>query len=62
MRILLEYDQTTGQLFDAKSMYVGTYAGATGFEQEKQSSITLDLIKQGVTPDEIIKLKNNDLI
>jgi len=38
-----------------------TFVGMKPFEL-KQPSPVLELIKQGITPDEIIKLKNNDLL
>jgi len=38
--------------------------GMHGFtpDETEYSALVLNLIKQGVTPDEIIKLKNNDLL
>jgi len=61
MKILLEYDAATGQLKDIKGLAV-TLFGAVGFEIDDDKAPVLELIKQGVTPDEIIKLKNNDLL
>ena len=62
MKILLEYDEVSGVVTGANGSIV-TCFGLTGFPMPKnENSLTLDLIKQGITPDEIIKLKNNDLI
>ncbi len=62
MKILLEYTEATGEIKD-KNGITTFYTGLVGFEQEKSSDVlVLDLVKQGITPDEIIKLKNSDLI
>ncbi len=62
MKILLEYDEATGEIKDRNGLT--TYlSGVVGFELEKKvDDLVLNLIKQNVTPDEIIKLKNNNLI
>ena len=61
-------------LFDEKNLFIstlgGTYIGAISAAEEvtevedkpNSAGIVLNLVKQGVTPDEIIKLKNADLI
>jgi len=68
-KILLEYDESTGYLTDANGMIsTSPVFGYVGFpvDKEKTSSIKttdiLDIIKQGITPDEIIKLRNNGLL
>ena len=61
MKTIFEYDEQTGLITDAKGMCI-TMIGMTGFEPDVKPTPVLDLIKQGVTPDEIIKLKNNDLL
>jgi len=61
-RITLDYDETTGEIKDAKGMIVYHMMGVSSFEPEKHAAPVLELIKQGVTPDEIIKLRNNDLL
>jgi len=58
MKVLLEYDETTGIITDASNMLVGTLMGVKSFDQ---SINVAELIKLGVTPDEIIKMKNQDL-
>ncbi len=61
MKRIFEYDESSGMITDKKGL-VCTMPGMKGFESEKESPPVLELIKQGVTPDEIIKLKNNDLL
>ena len=61
MKILLEYDGLSGIITDRNGLYT-TMMGAIGFEPEETSTDVLALIKQGVSPDEIIRLKNNDLL
>ena len=61
MKIILEYDSATGMLTDKNGLTV-FLNNAAGFDEEKQPAPVMELIKQGVTPDEIIKLKNHDLL
>lgn len=60
MKAIFEYNKTTGEIRDAEgnSVYL---ISAVPFEEEYRPPV-LDLIKQGVSPEEIIKLKNNDLL
>lgn len=62
MKAIFEYDPKTGYVEDSNGMSVFIGIGAKPFEPEKPQAPVLELIKQGVTPDEIIKLKNNDLL
>lgn len=62
MKIILNYDTTSGNIEDDNGAYVGSAAGMEFEPLTEQKNATLELIKNGVTPDEIIKLKNNDLI
>ena len=60
-KAIFEFDESTGEIRGANGM--STFVvGITAFEPEKESAPVLELIKQGVTPDEIIKLRNNDLL
>ncbi len=61
MKILLEYDESTGMLKDKNGVNVN-YLGLIGFDIAPDKPPVLDLIKQGLTTDDIIKLRNNDLI
>lgn len=61
MKVIFEYDPDTGEIKDANgtSAYIMM---AKPFDTPEQSAPVLELIKQGVTPDEIIKLRNNGLL
>jgi len=60
MKILVEYDEKTGVLLDANGMTIGTFINAKSFPQKNVIAVT-ELIKLGVSPDDIIKMKNQDL-
>ena len=60
MKAIFEYDESTGMISDANGLSA-YMIGMKSFIEDKKSPV-LELIKQGVTPDEIIKLKNNDLL
>jgi hypothetical protein len=66
MKILLEYDPVSGQLTDAKGMFVTQLTGLVGFEQESSQGGQLKAIKEliaaGVTVDEVLKLKREGVI
>lgn len=61
-QVTLNYDEMTQNLYDATgaAFYVQTHP--VSVENQDDAKLTLELIKQGVTPDEIIKLKNNGLV
>jgi hypothetical protein len=59
----LNYDTTTGNITDADGTLVTVLMGFCPVNIEQYSGeLVLQLVKQGVSPDEIIKLKNADLI
>lgn len=58
-KITLEYNEATGEMKD-KNGLTTFMSGMVSLESDKAQ--VLELIKQGVTPDEIIKLKNHDLL
>lgn len=60
MKGIFEYEPTTGIITDKNGLSFAML-NMIPFDEDK-SQLVLDLIKQGVTPDEIIKLKNNDLL
>ena len=61
-KIILELDQNNG-VYDDQGNLVGTLMGnCKDYEEDNTASTTLQLVKQGVTVDEIIKLKNADLL
>ena len=59
-KVILNYDENTGNLYDASGAQIVSWTGLKSFEPD--NNLTLELIKQGVSVDEIIKLKNQDLI
>lgn len=62
-KILLSYDPATGYITDMSGYTMLFKLDAEGYQQESdKSEITLELIKQGVKPDEIVKLKNAGLV
>ena len=61
MKAIFEYDQQTGFITDKNGMTV-CMMGMQCFDEDEKQPPVLDLIKQGVTPDELIKLRNNGLI
>ena len=60
-KIILNYDQSTGNVTDDTGAHVGVLTSQPVLANT-QSDTTLALVKQGVTVDEIIKLKNADLL
>jgi len=62
MKTVFEYDAVSGEIKDANGLVI-YMSGMVGFEPNKDSGgSVLELIKLGVTPDEIIKLSNNNLL
>jgi len=61
MKVVFEYDSATGVIMDKNGMTV-SLMGMQPFETTEGKDAVLNLVKLGVTPDEIIKLKNNDLL
>ena len=64
--IILSYDDQTFEIRDRSGAYIGTFADPDTFPSDDKSkpdaSITIQLLKQGLSADDIIKLKNQDLI
>ena len=61
MKVIFDYNETTGEIRDKNGMSI-CMIGMIPFDPEKEQAPVLELIKQGVSPDEIIKLRNNDLL
>ena len=62
-KIVLNFDESSRGVSDSNGIFVGTLAGEPDeFIESNDGDLTLQLVKQGVTVDEIIKLKNADLI
>ena len=66
-KVVFEFDKDTETIRDSNGMTFVFY-GAKPFEEQldlikkTSSAVTLQLIKQGLTADEVIKLKNQELI
>lgn len=62
-RIILEH-RSDGQLYDADGLYLATYVGIPkSFEPDRSvADVTISLVKQGLSAEDIVKLKNADLI
>ena len=50
-----------GELHDANGTFIATHQGLVSCKEDN-AKVTLELVKQGVTVSEIIKLKQQDLI
>lgn len=51
------------QLSDDEGMYIATLNTDGKYEEYKEpDNLVLSLVKQGLTADDIVKLKNNDLL
>lgn len=66
-KIVLEYDDSTGFVYDSTGLYIGTNLSLKPFDatDEKASVPIDDLVKlrnAGFTTDEIIELKRKDLL
>lgn len=64
-RIILDYDEMSGQLYDANSLSVCGMLGMVSFEPEDSATTTDDLIKlknAGFETDDIVELRRKELI
>ena len=61
-KIILSYDQATNSVIDDTGALVGCLPSLNPIPAKNVAETTLELIKNGVTVDEIIKLKNSELI
>ncbi|MDR9502688.1 MAG: hypothetical protein RI601_12925 [Desulfurivibrionaceae bacterium] len=64
MKIALNYDERTGNVTDNKGSLILRWMGLEEFEiQEKQDGKEIiQLVSLGVSPDDLIKLKENGLL
>ena len=59
----LHYNTMTGDITDNNGTLVTTLMGFIPVEvKENTGELVLNLVKQGISADEIIKLKNSDLL
>lgn len=64
-KIVVDYCETGSNILGSSGGIIGFYNPADVVEfkgDDEKSNIALELVKQGVTVDEIIKLKNADLL
>ena len=69
MKVILEYDQVTGQVTDATGAILVCWMGLQSFENhqevsEKSVSVAeiAHLYQQGVSPHDMVTLKENGLL
>lgn len=61
-KVTVDYDETTGVITDSVGM-MATLVNMKPFQTESAiSDATIKLIQLGVSPDDIIKLKNQELL
>lgn len=60
MKVLVNVDPQTLAITTDDGIAHGTFCGVP--IEHKDKNIVLDLVKQGVTAEDIIKMKNNDLL
>lgn len=62
-KIILNLDESTLEVKDNKGASIGFMTNTGAFDTVNTAGdLTLQLVKQGVAVDEIVKLKNADLI
>lgn len=62
-QIILNYDPSTTEVKTDSGLYIGTVTEPIKeYIPNVEAEITLALVKLGLTVDDIIRLKNNDLI
>ena len=64
MKVLLEYNEITGELKDTTGTTIATWLGLKPLDKDKDSVVdkTIELVRLGLSPDDIIKLKHQGLI
>jgi len=58
------YINETKMIYDSDNVYIGTLASEPVLyvEQTSRAEVTLQLIKAGVSPDDVINLARSDLL
>jgi len=64
MKVLIEYNEVTGQMTDVDGIQVGTWMNINSFELNSGVSVEvlIKLKNAGYTADEIIQMKNKEII
>ncbi len=60
-KIVLQLDPNTNQVLGLDGTYIGMMTGTTQEALDTRETV-MTLVKQGLTTEDIVKLKNNDLI
>jgi hypothetical protein len=61
-KIILNLDEANNNVTDNDGVHVGVLTSPPVSAPDIQATLVLQLIKQGITVDEIIKLDNADLL
>ena len=59
--IILNYDEDTGILTDTKGQ-TAYLIGAVGVDTPEAKANIIEVLKQGVSPDDLVKLRNGGLV
>ena len=59
--IVLNYDEATGALTDARGQ-TAYLVGAVGVDEHEAKADIIEVLKQGVSPDGLVKLRNGGLV
>ena len=66
MKIILEYNESTGEINDYNGTFLGSFIGAKGFTYTEEENTTLKTIttlkSNGFEVEDIVKLKDAGLI
>ena len=65
MKVVLEYDPSSGNISDTGGNIVGTWAGLQAFENDSvdnRAEVALSLKKAGYSAKDIVKLRNAGLL
>lgn len=60
-KIILNVD-SNGNVYDKTGVMIGTIGMSNVVEAKESSQVVVDLVKQGLDADDIVKLKNADLL
>lgn len=61
-KVILEYQEQTGNINDAAGNLVGTWVGLIGFDPAISVDKLVELKKAGFTVDDIVELKKKGLL
>ena len=61
-KVIVLYDKGEDSLYSLDNIYLAPLQGKVGEYEESKATSTTELIKLGVSVDEVLKLKHNGLI